>query len=259
MRVELPQIQENQLFYFCLSGTCDVRINGEVIPCGLDQCVTARGDTVAWVDFLKVPSQGFGMSIRRTAMTRRLAELLDQPVLTPIEFSTTFPLAAPGVQGLLHLLNAFLDPPLAGLLGQAARSADAAETLLLDAILLGVPHNYTAKIFAEGRRLLPKSIRKSIIFAQSSEELRKISVTDMAKAAGISVRALQYGFQSFLNLSPAEFLRSLRMERAREAILTNPDRNLVETAKDAGFQNFARFKAQFIEAYGISPSDLRDK
>ncbi|TQM57907.1 helix-turn-helix transcriptional regulator [Humibacillus xanthopallidus] len=85
-----------------------------------------------------------------------------------------------------------------------------------------------------------------------------LSLTDVAEAAGVTPRGLQYAFRRMLGTTPMEYLRGVRLDRAaRELSLGDPDRALTvtETAMRWGFYHPGRFAAAYLERFGEAPHE----
>jgi len=83
-----------------------------------------------------------------------------------------------------------------------------------------------------------------------------ISVTDIAGAAFVTVRAVQLAFRRYLGTTPLGYLRRVRLERAHQQLLSaDPDRTTVTAvAADWHFTNASRFSGYYRAAYGVSPA-----
>lgn len=83
-----------------------------------------------------------------------------------------------------------------------------------------------------------------------------ISVPDIARAAGISVRGLQLAFQRELGSAPFLRLRELRLTKA-QARLRAAHRSTTTVgavARGVGYSNLGRFSAHYRDRYGESPA-----
>jgi AraC-like DNA-binding protein len=78
----------------------------------------------------------------------------------------------------------------------------------------------------------------------------------LARDMGVSRRALYMRLASF-GTTPGELIRRTRLERAREDILQNRTRSLLDIALANGFADGASFSRAFRIAYGHPPSGLR--
>ena len=84
-----------------------------------------------------------------------------------------------------------------------------------------------------------------------------ITPTDVAAAVGVSPRALQAGFRSVLDTSPAAFIREVRLSRAHdELVASDASRTTVgAVANHWGFPHLGRFAEQYRRRYGRNPSE----
>lgn len=82
-----------------------------------------------------------------------------------------------------------------------------------------------------------------------------VGVEDLARVAGISVRALQSACRRWRGCTPMELLRSRRLQAARDALSQpGPEHSVTAVATACGFFNFGRFAAQYRTAFGETPS-----
>lgn len=82
------------------------------------------------------------------------------------------------------------------------------------------------------------------------------TVEDLARHAGISVRALQEGFRRQLGTTPMEYVRSCRLEAAHRALrAADPsEASVTDLATAAGFTHLGRFSVDYRKRFGCSPS-----
>jgi AraC-like DNA-binding protein len=84
----------------------------------------------------------------------------------------------------------------------------------------------------------------------------RVRMGDVARACGVSVRALHYGFARFRGRGPAEALRDIRLAQARHALIEARLTGLkvAEIARRAGFPNASQFSRDYRAHFGESPS-----
>ncbi len=87
-------------------------------------------------------------------------------------------------------------------------------------------------------------------------QAEKISLPDVAAAAGASVFHFCKVFHKSTGLTFTDFLARVRAETARGQLL-NPNRRISEIAYDVGFQSLTQFNRTFRRIYGQSPSQFR--
>jgi transcriptional regulator GlxA family with amidase domain len=63
--------------------------------------------------------------------------------------------------------------------------------------------------------------------------------------------------KSLTNYTPVELMRQLRLKQARQ-LLTTTSKSISEIAYEVGFSSPAYFTKCYRQAFGETPSDLRD-
>jgi transcriptional regulator GlxA family with amidase domain len=74
----------------------------------------------------------------------------------------------------------------------------------------------------------------------------------------MSARQIERLFLRYLEMSPARYYLSLRIDRARELLLYS-DRPILEVAIAAGFTSTSHFAHWFKRLQGVRPSQLRGR
>jgi AraC-like DNA-binding protein/tetratricopeptide (TPR) repeat protein len=107
---------------------------------------------------------------------------------------------------------------------------------------------------SSGAAVLPRAVRRALDFMQGAIE-RDIGITELAAAAGLSARALQRQFKTFLGKSPHEALRDIRFDSARRQLLVGrPGTRVMDVATACGFPHFGRFSIEYRNRYRETPS-----
>ncbi|RIQ18328.1 AraC family transcriptional regulator [Jiangella rhizosphaerae] len=102
----------------------------------------------------------------------------------------------------------------------------------------------------------PRALRRAAAYIEA-HAAEPITLSDVAAAAGIGPRALQYAFARHLSTTPLTHLRRVRLERAhRELQAADPTTGATVAAIAAawGFSKPSRFAAEYRQRYGRSPS-----
>jgi transcriptional regulator GlxA family with amidase domain len=89
-----------------------------------------------------------------------------------------------------------------------------------------------------------------------------ISAVDIAAAAFVTIRAVQLAFRRQLGITPLGYLRQIRLERAREQMLSAGSCGMTvsSVAADWHFASASRFAAYYRDAYGELPGEtLRNR
>jgi transcriptional regulator GlxA family with amidase domain len=85
---------------------------------------------------------------------------------------------------------------------------------------------------------------------------RRIALAELADVSNLSASHLFRLFKSHMRLSPAEYHRRLRMEKARQLIATSL-LSIKEIMVMAGYNNRRHFLHHFRKSFGVSPSEYR--
>ena len=99
-----------------------------------------------------------------------------------------------------------------------------------------------------------RSVRRAVTYIDD-HLAEPITVGDIASAAGVSVRALQYAFLRVLSVSPSSYLRRARLTEARRELLDGETTvSISEVSRRWGFAHRSRFSAAYQDEFGELPS-----
>ena len=78
---------------------------------------------------------------------------------------------------------------------------------------------------------------------------------DLCEAAGVSTRALEYGFRDFYDLGPMAYVRNLRLCRVRHDLLDPAHADSVSSAaRRWSFTHMGQFSHDYRVLFGEMPS-----
>jgi AraC-like DNA-binding protein len=86
----------------------------------------------------------------------------------------------------------------------------------------------------------------------------KITNEDLAKACGLSVRALERQFQAAYNVSPHDYIRQLRVRMSCSALVFSR-KSLAEVATEYGFADQSHFTKEFRKFLAETPRAYRTR
>ncbi len=189
------------------------------------------------------------------------------PTLSPAQcpvWTTPVFKVAPGVAGqwlaLMQQLLTLLPPE-----PQAANSPAWLGSFEQTAALFLQSHQAISLPPETGRITVPEfdgSGRADELAAQRLQQLEAhirsrpfapLSLADLARAAGVTTRTLNTLCHRYRGISPMGLLRNLRLEGARERLLTDQDASVTEVALEHGFGHLGRFSAYYRERFGELP------
>jgi AraC-like DNA-binding protein len=117
--------------------------------------------------------------------------------------------------------------------------------MLAALVLRGAPHSYTERLDRSPAEPAPAYVRRAEEFmrAHCAEPLR---MSQVALAAGCSVRTLGSVFRHFRGKTPLGVLQGIRHEQTyRDLSLAAPGTSVAAIARRYGFTNATRFAAAF--------------
>lgn len=251
---QLPDMDDEITFVFPTAG----RI---VFALGDDQVGTPRyGLAVEKAEVRSVSfvdgHQQYGISVRRELFARRLATLLDRPVMNKIRFQPVVDLNAERFQGIRSIIAMATGSEFDGLINSSALMPVRLQEMLVDSVLEAWPHTYSEALLAPTPAIAPRHVRLAMDYIRAHPEALA-SGSELAQLSHVSLRALQEGFRRFAGCSIVAYQRQVRLEQAREALRQDPAQSITDLSLRLGFSNVGRFCQYFQSAYGVSPAALR--
>jgi len=249
MRVDVKAVDGYYLLMFCVTGTAEVRTMGSSMQVNRDQGV------------LCAPGQAFDALLSRGCEQFVLridpVALNAQAGLAAPHFASLVPVGGSHLRGWMQQLQLVASSPeLLACARSNPRVATQLESLLIDLFATGHVDNAMVTGLASKRSpVSPGFVKRAEAFieAHCSEPLELL---DIAGAAGVPARTLRDGFQQFRGVSPMQYVRQLRLERARDALrAAPPDVRVAEIALDCGFAHLGRFAMVYKAMFGESPSE----
>lgn len=151
-------------------------------------------------------------------------------------------------------MSALYQPEMeAGLLGKHLEETIGTNLLLQWANASGFDLNNAA------HQVIPGSVIKAEKYIEENA-IDIPTTTEIAAAAGVSVRSLQNGFKKYRNTTPNKYLMDKRLQGARAEILASGSNIAIcEVAYAWGFLNLGRFSYLYRRKFGELPSETRSK
>jgi AraC-like DNA-binding protein len=85
----------------------------------------------------------------------------------------------------------------------------------------------------------------------------QLSVADLADYVCLSPSAFAHLFRDITGMSPYQFIKSVRMDRARE-LLVEGDMNVGEISRTVGYSSLSHFVNEFKRHFGVTPRSYAD-
>ena len=246
-------------YAICLPASGTIRISSD----GLSSVVSGdRGVVVSpgkpvEVEYLTEQCRMQTILIDRPDLETELSAMLGRPVTAAPRFDAGLDLARDGSSSLRRAVALLTEDLVdAGGIASVPVMASRLGRLVIAGLLVSQPHNYSELLTDGAAAACPRTIRIALgVIEERPAEIETVS--DIAKAVGLSVRALDEGFRRYVGLSPMAYLRQVRLAGAHHELLSaDPDRTTASAvARNWNFWHYGRFAAAYFTKYGRTPAE----
>ncbi|WP_300031150.1 AraC family transcriptional regulator [uncultured Roseobacter sp.] len=198
------------------------------------------------------------LQIDRSHLERVAQSLIGRELPGPIRFDPAIDLKAAGGRVIRRLIVACARAADDGALYQRDNNSrtDQIETELALALLTHHRNNISHIIETAHDAVLPRTLRRALEFIHANL-VDPIDLTQIAGAAGISVRTLQLGFRDTFGATPMQYLRNARLDLAHYLLSARDDPvSVTEAAFSSGFSHLGRFSRDYKRRFGTAPSQM---
>ena len=144
--------------------------------------------------------------------------------------------------------GAALDVPLSGF----ARSNLQASVLAALFDLCSPEHAFQPAVASQRRQAIVSDARGYVLANRD----RPVGVPELCEQLHVSRRTLQYCFQDVLGMSPAAYLRAIRLNGARRDLCDGGRTHSVKDVAAAwGFWHLSQFATDYRRLFGVRPSE----
>lgn len=200
--------------------------------------------------------------IEQEALERYLMRLIGRTLSHRLSFAPDFDLTthpANRWNGAIQLLHT--EVYYADSLVHSGRGIGPLEELIMSSLLLVQESSYDSLLGAAPTRPGRRPVRHALDYLEHHLS-EPITMADLAKHTGASVRSIQQGFRDELGITPMAWLRDRRLERARQELVdATPSDGVTVTgvAEHWGFNHLGGFAVLYRKRWGESPSETLRK
>jgi AraC-like DNA-binding protein len=195
----------------------------------------------------------FVLSIEQAALKRHLGALLGREIASEIAFhDSTREQAMRRLQRLVFQFASDFDG-LGELLSPLA-AAEVTRGLVMN-FLICHDHSYSNLLFKTPPSCHLSTTKRAEEFIEANWD-KPIDIEQLSAVARVSVRTLFRQFKKDRGYAPAEFVRRIRLDRARNMLESGIEGTTVtQAALRCGFQNAGHFAREFRLTFGELPSE----
>ncbi|MEV0388969.1 AraC family transcriptional regulator [Nonomuraea sp. NPDC050643] len=251
VRVTVPQSPDSYKIFLLRRGTGMAKVDGECIDAPSIIVGPQERSDMWW----SVDHEVLVIHIPSALVEQKLADYLGDAPKQPPRFRPDITCDSPinGVLTMVSLAGAdgrppFMASPLAG---------HHFEQFLLHTLLDSQPHDYSTTRSGSDAGSGPAALRRAQRYCEEHAG-EYVTLQDIAAAARVSVRTLQYDFRRHLHTTPLAYLRKVRLALAHADLVrmarTGAQATVAEVATRWGFKHLGRFSCLYRETYGRPPS-----
>ena len=199
----------------------------------------------------------------RSLVERHCAAHLGHSLDQPLEFEPELRLDTPGGRYFLRLVKLFAEELIfargVGASTHPLANDSVAEhfsSVLLNALLFGQESNMRAALCRPETAAAPRFVRRVEDYIRHYYA-EPLTIETLALVAGVSTRTLFSGFRDFRHVSPMEYLKAFRLDKARQALQSGEVSGVAGVTKvafDCGFSHLGRFAQHYRLRFGELPS-----
>jgi AraC-like DNA-binding protein len=216
----------------------------------------SRGHTVPFSPGIAAQLHFNGSFAQRSVKVAidRLEELCARRLNHPVEYPLRFalrPFSAQLETAWQMAVNMALSYESEGI-ALPTPAVRALDEFMLSLLLDLHPHNYSEELCGRHPLSTPKAIREA---QRLMSEPKYSTVSQIAAAVGVSVRSLEAGFREWKQDTPGQYMRRVRLEAARKALMDPGEHTTVtDVALNLGFVHLPRFSQYYKAAFNEHPS-----
>lgn len=255
VEVSVRQLTEDQLVIVPAVGSCTIEQDGEVAVGTPVRAIVPESNAPMTLVF-EAGSPLLVLRMARSALDVHLSRLVGHLLGPPLVFDLALDLSvgtASRWNSAVQMLHAELYDETSLL--HAGIGVSQLEEFAMSALLYSHRSNYTEQLVGTARHER-RAVRRAVDYIERNLA-RPFSVTDVAEAAGVSLRTLQSFFAEDLQQSPSAFVRNRRLERARAELADAPPGSgitVTQVANRWGFTHLGRFATTYHQRFGEPPS-----
>ncbi|MDR9773299.1 helix-turn-helix domain-containing protein [Rhizobium hidalgonense] len=254
----LDETPQHLAFYLPHMGSFRLSIGKRMVESGAGHLLMANNHEVGDRVVLG-PHRSDALFLDWQVVRRMLVSLVEAPLSESLDFEPILDLATQSGQLIGNLVQTIVQGMRDGgpLLSSPLAMATMSETLAHLVIRFG-HHRLSGHLEKKKVSLVaPWHVRRAIDYMHANIA-EPLTMTMIADDVGVSLRALQTGFKAFRGTSPAGYLRTIRLQAAREQLRdpTN-QRSVREICMIWGFAHAGRFSIIYRSTFGESPRDTR--
>ncbi|WP_305093768.1 AraC family transcriptional regulator [Prescottella sp. R16] len=230
-----------------LSGRIESVSGGHDVISGPGKASVFRPDTGAVITRWTADCEIVGVKVDKDYLHRELARILGRP---DRRLPDQVDLTTAAGQNWMGLLRSIVE--------QVRGSEGLWQTPVVAQQLSGaITSAFVLAAMPDDTAVAPRPrIVKRVLDRIDADPALAWTASDMAEAAGVSVRRLQEGFREYLGMCPRDYLLDVRLARVHDDLVAGDpsSTSVTDIAVRWGITHTGRFAAAYRRRYGVAPS-----
>jgi AraC-like DNA-binding protein len=194
------------------------------------------------------------LRLRADALNRELGQLTGVGISRKVEFERqqfTNQLSISGLENLMHLFIRCIDDETALISPIAVRELEQA---IVVQFLFACRHNFSPLLERDASNLAPAQVRLTAEYIDANWS-QPITINALVETSGASARALFKNFAKTYGCSPMQYVKNVRLEKARKLLTdAGTSQSVTAVAFACGFLNLGHFARDYRNRFGELPS-----
>ena len=127
---------------------------------------------------------------------------------------------------------------------------------VIEALLLHRRHTYRGFVRRLPRSAAPRDIKRAVDYIHAYANTNP-SLDVLARVADVPGRTLTAHFRDYVGEAPVTYVKRVRLQNVRHALLQTKDTTVAQAARAQGFAHLGRFAADYRKAFHEHPRDTR--
>lgn len=240
-----------QLFH--LDGLAHVRVRGETLAISDKSWARLVPAEATFAIEVEQNYRHLVLRVAREALQRTLDGLLGEASDRALVFDDEQDLASPLLRSFRRQAHFFASELNA--IGPEISPIALAEMerALITGFLLGNRHSFSPRLAKPAAFAASSSVQLVEDYIEANWQTA-IDVLALARVAGGSVRSLFRQFERKRGISPMAHLKHVRLQHARQMLLSGEETSVVAVAYRCGFHNAGHFARDYRQTFGELPS-----
>ncbi|MEW1963593.1 AraC family transcriptional regulator [Microbacterium sp. NPDC077644] len=201
----------------------------------------------------QIPDTMLAVKFRRETLEAHLAGMTGRSLNRLIPFNSHLDLTGAAARQWLGTTRLLFSHgrTSGGLFGHPLMMRSASQALMTGFLIAAYPESLSS----EHSEIAPPVVRRALeIIDDAPQDV--VSVVELARAVGVSARALQAAFREHLSESPGQYVRRARLRGAhRDLLAPEVTSSVASVAAKWGFAHLGRFADSYAREYGQLPSE----